>query len=66
MMLQRTIVLHLKPAPTHRARDPTDLADPLLRAMIRAERQQARPFRTPEQTLAQVVLAMRLIDAAKK
>lgn len=66
-MMQRTINVVYKPdPPQHRARDPVDLADPLLHAMMRAKRGQAKSLATREQTLAEMVLKMRLVDAAKR
>ncbi|MEK6975315.1 MAG: hypothetical protein AABY18_03125 [Candidatus Thermoplasmatota archaeon] len=50
----------------HRARDPVDLADPLFHAIGRAEKAQAKSLATPEQTLAELVLKMRLVDAMKR
>lgn len=66
-MLQRTINVVYKPEPPqHKARDPVDLADPLLHAMIRAKRGQAKSLATREQLLAEMVLSMRLVDASKR
>jgi hypothetical protein len=66
-MLTRTIQVRYKPEPPqHRARDSTDLSDPLLHAMMRAKRGQAKSVATKEQTLAEMVLAMRLVDAGKR
>lgn len=63
MVLVRVIdVTYAKPAPEHRARDPVDLRDPLLYAIHRAERANARGVATKEQTLAEMVLKMRLVD----
>lgn len=66
-MLQRTIdvVYHAQPAP-HKARDALDLTDPLFHAMMRAQRSGSRQLATPEQSLAEMVLAMRLVDASKR
>ena len=49
-------------ASSHRARDPVNLADPLLHAIARAERGQIKALATPEQLLSQMVLRMRLVD----
>jgi hypothetical protein len=66
-MLTRTIdVVYAKPKPLHRARDPVDLADPLLHAMMKAKRGQAKALATKEQLLAEMVLSMRLVDATKR
>lgn len=66
-MLTRTLVFQLKPEPPqHRARDPVDLHDPLLHAMMRAERGQAKSLATREQLLAEMVLSMRLVDSSKR
>lgn len=66
-MLRRVIdVTYRSPEPEHRARDTTDLRDPLLLAIHRAERANERSLATPEQTLAEMVLKMRLIDAMKR
>jgi hypothetical protein len=64
-MLTRTLVFQLPPLPAqHRARDPVDLRDPLLHAMMKAQRGQAKSLATKEQLLAEMVLSMRLTDAA--
>jgi hypothetical protein len=66
-MLQRTIEVRYKAEPPqHRARDSLDLADPLFHAMMRAKRGQAKSLATREQTLAEMVLKMRLLDAGKR
>ncbi len=66
-MLQRTIEVRYKAeAPQHRARDATDLRDPLLFAIARAERDNIRSLATAEQTLAEMVLKMRLVDASAR
>lgn len=66
-MMQRTINVVYKPdPPQHKARDPVDLADPLLLAMMRAKRGQAKSLATKEQLLAEMVLSMRLVDASKR
>jgi hypothetical protein len=52
--------------PQHRARDEVDLRDPLLFAIARAERANIRSLATPEQTLAEMVLKMRLVDASRR
>ena len=66
-MLQRIIDVRYKAEPPqHRARDSVDLADPLLHAMMRAERGQAKSLATKEQLLAEMVLSMRLVDASKR
>lgn len=52
--------------PPHRARDATDLGDPLLFAIARAERANIRTLATAEQNLATTVLRMRLVDAMKR
>lgn len=66
-MLTRVIdVTYAREAPPHRARDATDLRDPLLHAMARAERATAKTMATREQTLAEMVLKMRLVDASKR
>jgi hypothetical protein len=66
-MLARTIDVRYKvEAPQHRARDPVDLRDPLLHAMMKAKRGQAKSLATKEQTLAEMVLKMRLVDAMKR
>lgn len=54
------------PQPVRRARDPTDLRDPLLHAMMRAHRASGRSLATSEQTLAELVLKMRLVDAMQR
>jgi hypothetical protein len=66
-MLQRTIHVVYKPEPPqHKARDTVDLADPLLHAMMRAKRGQAKSLATKEQLLAEMVLSMRLVDSSKR
>jgi hypothetical protein len=65
-MLARTIDVRYKVEAVHRARDPVDLRDPLLHAMMRAKRGQAKSLATREQTLAEMVLKMRLVDAMKR
>lgn len=66
-MLTRTIEVYYRPEPPqHRARDPVDLADPLILAMMRAKRGQAKSLATKEQLLAEMVLSMRLVDGAKR
>ena len=66
-MLARVIDVTYKPgAPPHKARDPVDLADPLLYAVARAERANAKSLATREQTLAEMVLRMRLVDAVRR
>lgn len=66
-MQARTIdVIYARPRPPHRARDPVDLRDPLFFAIARAERANFRSLATREQTLAEMVLKMRLVDAAKR
>lgn len=65
-MLARTIDVRYKVETVHLARDPVDLRDPLLHAMMRAKRGQAKSLATREQTLAEMVLKMRLIDAMKR
>lgn len=66
-MLQRTIEVRYKPEePQHRARDAVDLRDPLLFAIAKAERANIRSLATREQTLAEMVLKMRLVDAGKR
>lgn len=63
MVLVRIIdVTYAAPEPEHRARDPVDLRDPLLHAIRRAERANAKGMATKEQTLAEMVLKMRLVD----
>jgi hypothetical protein len=54
------------PRPIHRARDPIDLRDPLLYAIAKAERANLRSLATPEQTLAEMVLKMRLVDVRQR
>lgn len=67
MVLARIIdVTYAAPAPEHRARDPVDLRDPLFLALGRAERATAKSLATREQTLAEMVLRMRLVDAMKR
>jgi hypothetical protein len=66
MLLKTIDVTYAKPKPDHRARDPVDLRDPLLFAIARAERANSRSLATPEQTLAEMVLKMRLVDAMKR
>lgn len=62
-MLARVLeVRYRAPEPEHRARDATDLRDPLLFAIARAERANIRSLATREQTLAECVLKMRLVD----
>ena len=66
-MLQRTIEVRYKAdAPQHKARDAVDLRDPLLFAIAKAERANIRSLATAEQTLAEMVLKMRLVDAQKR
>jgi hypothetical protein len=66
-MLQRTIEVRWKPEPPeHKARDSLDLSDPLFHAMMRAQRSGSKQLATREQTLAEMVLAMRLVDASKR
>lgn len=66
-MLTRVIEVRYKAeAPQHRARDAVDLRDPLHFAIARAERANIRSLATPEQTLAEMVLKMRLVDAQKR
>jgi hypothetical protein len=66
-MLVRTIdVTYRANQPPHRARDPVDLADPLHHAMMRAKRGNEKSLATREQLLAEMVLSMRLVDAAKR
>jgi hypothetical protein len=66
-MLTRIIEVRYKPEPAqHKARDSVDLADPLLHAMMKAERGQAKSLATKEQLLAEMVLSMRLVDAGKR
>ena len=66
-MLTRTIdVIYAKPKPEHRARDPVDLRDPLYHAIAKAERANCRSLATQEQTLAEMVLRMRLVEAMKR
>ncbi len=66
-MLQRTINVVYKPeAPQHKARDSLDLCDPLFHAMMRAQRTGSKQLATREQTLAEMVLSMRLVDAARR
>jgi hypothetical protein len=54
------------PRPLHRARDAVDLRDPLLHAIAKAERANIRSLATPEQTLAELVLKMRLVDVRQR
>ena len=62
-MLRRVIdVTYRAPEPEHRARDSTDLRDPLLLAIHRAERANERSLATPEQTLAEMVLKLRMFE----
>ena len=66
-MMQRTInVIYRPEPPQHKARDSLDLADPLFHAMMRAQRSGSKQLATREQTLAEMVLAMRLVDATKR
>lgn len=66
-MLHRTIhVVYRAEPPQHRARDPLDLRDPLFHAMMRAQRSGSKQLATREQTLAEMVLRMRLVDASKR
>ena len=66
-MLARHIEVRYAPQPPqHRARDALDLADPLFHAMMRAKRAQAKQLATREQTLAEMVLKMRLVEAGKR
>jgi hypothetical protein len=66
-MLRRVIdVVYKDPEPEHLARDTTDLRDPLLYAIARAERANVKTLATREQTLAEMVLKMRLVDAMKR
>lgn len=63
MVLVRIIdVTYAPPAPEHLARDPVDLRDPLFHAIARAEKATAKSLATPEQSLAEMVLKMRLVD----
>jgi hypothetical protein len=62
MLVRHLEVRYIQSEPEHRARDATDLHDPLFYAIARAERAQARSLATPEQTLAECVLKMRLVD----
>ena len=65
--MQRTIQVVYRPEPPqHKARDSVDLADPLLHAMMRAKRGQAKSLATKEQLLAEMVLSMRLVDSSKR
>lgn len=67
MVLVRVIdVSYAAPEPEHRARDAVDLRDPLFFAIARAEKATAKSLATPEQTLAECVLKMRLVDAMKR
>lgn len=59
-------VRYAAPEPEHRARDPVDLRDPLFHAIARAEKATAKSLATPEQSLAEMVLKMRLVDAMKR
>jgi hypothetical protein len=62
-VLTRVLEVRYAPQPAeHRARDGTDLRDPLFFAIARAERATAKSLATPEQTLAECVLKMRLVD----
>lgn len=66
-MLARVIdVRYPAEKPQHRARDSVDLRDPLLFAIARAERSNIRSLATREQTLAEMVLKMRLVEAMKR
>lgn len=66
-MQAHVVVLQEAPqAPTHRARDSVDLRDPLFHAMMRAHRASGRSLATQEQTLAELVLKMRLVDAGAR
>jgi len=66
-MLQRTInVVYKAEPPQHKARDALDLGDPLFHAMMRAQRSGSKQLATREQTLAEMVLRMRLVDASKR
>ena len=66
-MLARILeVRYAAPPPEHRARDPVDLADPLFHAIARAKKATAKSLATPEQTLAECVLKMRLVDGMKR
>lgn len=65
-MLARTIDVRYKPVHVHLARDAVDLRDPLLRAMMLASRGRSKALATREQTLAEMVLKMRLVDATKR
>ena len=67
MLLARIIdVTYAAPEPEHRARDSVDLRDPLFLAIARAEKATAKSLATPEQSLAEMVLKMRLVDAMKR
>jgi len=66
MLLKTIDVVYAKEKPQYRARDPVDLADPLFHAIARAERANCRSLATREQTLAEMVLRMRLVDAMKR
>lgn len=72
-MLTRTLTVEVPLAPPlpkspkpHKARDATDLRDPMLFAIAKAERANIRSLATAEQTLAEMVLKMRLVDAARR
>ena len=63
MVIVRVIdVTYAAPEPEHRARDSVDLRDPLFHAIARAEKATAKSLATPEQSLAEMVLKMRLVD----
>lgn len=66
-MQARVLVFQEAPEPSqHLARDPLDLRDPLFHAMMRAHRASGRSLATQEQTLAELVLKMRLVDAMQR
>ncbi len=65
-MQARVVILQERPRAQHRARDSVDLRDPLLQAMMRASRASGKSLATQEQTLAEFVLKMRLVDAGRR
>ena len=67
LTVETPVMAPLPKAPKpHRARDSLDLRDPLFHAMMSAQRRGSKQLATHEQTLAEMVLQMRLVDAAKR
>lgn len=67
LTMETPVMAPLPKAPKqHKARDSLDLRDPLFHAMMSAQRRGSKQLATPEQTLAEMVLQMRLVDASRK